>query len=170
MTAPRVRRATSSSVLVFALALTAAACGSDNTDATPAPTPQATATASGATPTTGTLALGPGGDLSSLPKDYPKDQVPLVSGDILQAYGTETKSGPTWEVTIDAGDRAPAALTQQAIAQLEKSGFERGATGEEAGFSTTTLTKKGWSAVVIEMPKSGPLTAGVHYRVVDTGS
>jgi hypothetical protein len=37
-----------------------------------------------------------------LPKDFPTDEVPVVSGEILA--GTYTKSGPTWNVTIKVGD------------------------------------------------------------------
>lgn len=54
-----------------------------------------------------------------LPKDFPTDEVPVVSGKILE--GTYTKSGPSWQVTIqvdDAGgdkqsayDKAEAGLT-----------------------------------------------------------
>jgi hypothetical protein len=81
-----------------------------------------------------------------LPKDFPTDEVPVVSGEILA--GTYTKSGPTWNVTIkvdDAGgdkqkayDTAEAGLTS-AGATTDTPGTDNG-TGIFGEYTTGSYT------------------------------
>lgn len=56
-----------------------------------------------------------GATVGKLPKDFPKDEVPIVTGDILG--GTYTKNPATWNVTIEVGpaggDKAGAFTTAE---------------------------------------------------------
>ncbi|QAY73567.1 hypothetical protein ET445_09670 [Agromyces protaetiae] len=64
-----------------------------------------------------------GGDVSlggDLPEGFPKDEVPLVDGEILFAAGNDAEGETGWLVTVKATGADPVA---DAVAKLEAAGY-----------------------------------------------
>lgn len=106
-------RSTTRLVALFAAALTilglATACGSDENQAPPG---------------------------AALPKDFPTEQVPLVTGTVLSADGTRTDG---WSVTMQAGPDQGNAV-DAAVSTLTKNGYTESQRTETGAQKTVLLS------------------------------
>lgn len=87
----------------------------------------------------GTLTAGTG----ELPKGYPKDEVPVLDGEV--AVGMEADGG--WSVTIKS-DKSPEDALAEAVSKLESAGLSKEEGGGMLGPNSATLTGNGYGVLL----------------------
>lgn len=90
----------------------------------------------------------------SVPADYPKDVVPLTTGDVIYGAKVTTSEGTAWNVTISVSGRE---AMQQITTQLTGAGLTATASaGSDATGDTATFTKDPYTViVVVTQPATG---------------
>lgn len=100
---------------------------------------------------------------TSVPKDYPKEDVPLIDGKVVYGVGAAGAGGRVWNVTIAVKDRT---ATQAITTQLTGAGFTATASaGSDATGDTASFAKGPYSVIVAVSNPTGKSQWLANYTV-----
>ena len=97
---------------------------------------------------------------TSLPEDFPVDDVPLIDGTILSATAVD---GASFMVMLEV-EGTPEELHQEALGMLTDAGYESGTEMNAEGYYSSTLSKEGFEVGLTSMEGDGTV-AQVQYVV-----
>ena len=98
---------------------------------------------------------------TSLPEDFPSDDVPLLDGTIVSATAT---GGTSFMVMMDV-EGEPEAVHDEALGQLTGAGYSEDTDMSSEGYYATTMTKDGFRVGVTSVAGSESGVTQVQYVV-----
>jgi hypothetical protein len=98
----------------------------------------------------------------SVPKDFPKAEVPLIDGDVVYGAAVGSSDNKVWNVTIKVAD---VTAFDSISTQLTGAGFAVVTTGGDDKGKTGTFAKEGWGVQLL-VSNSGDKTGWIaNYTV-----
>ena len=101
---------------------------------------------------------------AKLPEGFPKQDVPLVEGKIIQAI-TESTSG-SFHVTLTTSASDPKAALDQAVSKLKDVGFKSDSSVNIGITATETMKSDKWDVIIVATEGPDAKSSALAYQVM----